>query len=386
MSFGTHRTPTLPMPPPARPTASLPEDQDEVNARLFGDEFDTIPLPNHMTAKATARVCNETNMTFIRSNIPISIHFEFDQFFERMAKNQWRATLPSQQAFRDCAGLGRAVPMGLHRPSTRVDAAKPLYRGAPATDWKKIRELDRVNAYVFRGDKRRPTDIRAANGFHPPSARTDDRYLTLIARRFVDYMKQHFSKDVDPGEVVQYIKGQGPVGKVFVEYEIWRAILGSEKLHIGRMVDDEFLRGYISTTRNILTARTFVRITSADGYKAPVYAVYALHSEGGFLLPPRAQHVHGTKGTEAEVAHPGPLPWSKVMAFRTGMSIDWDDNRTFYKSGVLFVRKGFLLADPRGYAQVVASLGSLDGMRATLQSTPSHHGSRQPVRHIHAEP
>jgi hypothetical protein len=155
--------------------------------------------------------------------------------------------------------------------------------------------------------------------------------------------------------------GQGPAGKVFVEYEIWRAILGSEKFHIGRMVADEFLRGYISTSRDVRKARSFATATSTDGYKPPIYAVYAVHSEGGFLLPPSAQHVHGTTD-EAEIAHPGSIPWSKVMAFRTGMNINWDDDRTFYKSGVIFVRKGFLQADPRGYAQVVASLGSLGAM------------------------
>jgi hypothetical protein len=49
------------------------------------------------------------------------------------------------------------------------------------------------------------------------------------------------------------------------------------------------------------------------------------------------------------------------MAFRTGMTVDFDDARTFYKSGVIFVRKGFQPADPRGFAKVVASLGPLEG-------------------------
>jgi hypothetical protein len=372
MSLGHHRTTKVPAPnpparptakapapnPPARPTVSPPENRDYVNAHVFGDEFDTIPLPNQTEAKASAPVCNATNMEFIRSTLPIPIHFEFEQFFERMAKQQWSAALPSQQAFRDRAGLGRAVPMGLHRPSTRVDASIPLHRGASATDWKKIRELDRVSAYVFRGDQRRTTDIRAANGFHPPSARTDDHYLTVIAKRFVTYMKQQFSRDVDLGEVVQYIKGQGPVGKVFVQYEIWRAVLESEKFHIGRMTADEFLRGYVSTSRDINIAAGFAKNNSAGGTKGPVYAIYALHSEGGFLLP-NTKHAHSTNPHEAEIAHPGSIPWCKVMAFRTGTTLDPDDARTFDRSGVIFVRKDFHQADPRGFAKVIASLGSL---------------------------
>jgi hypothetical protein len=330
---------------------SLPEDRDEVNARVFGNEFDTVPLPDPAQAKLIAPVCDASNMTFIRSNIPVPIRFEFEEFFERMAKYQWRAARPSAAAL-------KKVPMGLHRPATAVDRSRPLNPVKPATDWKRIRELERVNAYVFRGDKRGPTEIRAANGFHPPSSRADDRYLKLIADRFVCYMKTRFSKDVSPDEVVGYIKGQGPAGKVFVEYEIWRAVLESEKFHIARMVVDEFLKGYISTSRDVGRAAIFTTGPGRDGYMAPVYGVYALHSEGGFLLPPIAQHVHGSKG-EAEIAHPGPIPWLKVMAFRTGMTRDFDDPRTTYKSGVIFVRKGFRKADPRGCDQVIATLGKL---------------------------
>src|SRR5262249_17961947 len=156
------------------------------------------------------------------------------------------------------AGRVKNTPLGHHRPTRAVDASKPLY-GNAATDWKKIRELDRVNAYVFRGDKRRPTDIRAAGGFFPPSSRTDDAYLSVIADRFIGYIKSRFGKDVVADDVIRYIKGQGPAGKVFVEYEIWRAILDSEKFHIGRMVADEFLRGYISTSRNVRTALGFAQ-------------------------------------------------------------------------------------------------------------------------------
>lgn len=161
------------------------------------------------------------------------------------------------------------------------------------------------------------------------------------------------------GDVVQYIKGQGPKGNIFVEYEIWRAILDAEKFHIGRMVDDEFLRGYISTSRDVKVARTFLSNASHGGGKSNDGAVYALHSEGGFLLPPRAQHVHGTKGTEAEIAHPGPLPWTKVMAFRCFNPTDFNDPRTFIRSQHLFVRKGFRQADPKGFAEIVAALGAL---------------------------
>jgi hypothetical protein len=370
MGFGDHRAtaskmPPVPAPPrparpagPARPAQSLPEDRDLVNIRKYADEFDAIPLPDEATAKTWAPVCNATNMNFIRSDLPMSILLDYDLFFQRMAKHQWRGAQPTVGGACWDRRVGGA-PMGQHRPARPgADTAKPLYRGSPATDWKRIRDLDRINAYVFRGDKRDPSVIRAAGGFHPPSTRTDDRYVTVIAEKFVKYLKDNFGKDVSPDEVVRYIKGQGPAGKVFVEYEIWRAILESEKFYIGRMVADEFLRGFISTTRDARVAKKYATDDSADGYHAPTYSLYALHTAGGFLLPPRAQHAHGFIADEAEVAHPGSIPWREVMAFRTGIKLDLDDERTYFKSGVIFVRKGFQQADPRGYAKVVASLGA----------------------------
>ncbi len=348
--------PNRPVPPPPRPTASLPADGDEVNTRIFGDEFETIPLPDVEKARKAAPVCTYQNMTYIRSNIPTSaMFFRYEDFFERMAKHQWHGAQPLRLAPRQIVGSA-------HRPATAVDKSKPLY-GKAATDWDKIRDLERVNAYAFRGDKRRVTEVRAANGFHPPSSRTDDRYLPKIASRFVAYMKSRFNKDVNADDVIQYNKGQGAAGKVFVEYEIWRALLDAERFHIGRMVTNEFLRGYTSTSRSIMTALNYCNDDSdGDGYKAPSAAVYALHTEGGFLLPPRAQHVHGYRGSEAEIAHPGSIPWLKVMAFRTKVpqigNLKVDGAR--YRSNVIFVRKGFRQLDPHGCVQVVATLGSVD--------------------------
>jgi hypothetical protein len=356
MELGRQRMPKLPATPPPRPTTSLPQDRDEVNVRAFADEFDAIPLPDQMEAMARAPVCNEHNLKYIKSTLPISIHFEFEEFFQRMARNQWNAARRSPDA-------ERKLPAGMHRGLNTPDTARPLFRGAsPASGWKEIPGLKRVNAYVFRGDKRRVTDVRADGGFHPPSARTDDGYVQVISKRFAQYLKAQFGKDVDPADVAQYIRGQGPAGKVFVEYEIWRAVLDAEKFHIGRMVDSEFLRGYISTSRNPAVAKRFATSASEDGKRAPTYAVYAVHSEGGFLLPPRAQHIHGFKGDEAEIAHPGSIPWRKVMAFRTGMDMNLNDDRTFYKSSVIFVRKGFRQADLRGFGEVVAALGALPPM------------------------
>ncbi len=346
-----HRMPSLPKPPPSRPAASLPPDYDAVNIQMFGSEFDAVPLPNQAEAQARALNCSRDNMNFIRSMIPVSIQHSYAAFFTTMAQRQWRP-----------ARVNTATPQGrpafgTHRPAGAPDNSRPLY-GKHATDWDKIRDLDRVNAYVFRGDKRRVSDIRAAGGFQPPSTRTDEPYMKLIGTRFAKYMKERFNRDVDADEVYQYIRGQGKQGRDFTEYQIWRSILEGEKFHIERMVTDEFLRGFISTSRDVRVAQGFCLQTSADGQRAPTFAVYALHTEDGFLLPPRAQHVHGSNG-EAEVAHPGLLPWKNVMGFRTFIDVNFDDPRTFRKSGVIFMRKGFQAADPKGYQEVFYSLGKL---------------------------
>jgi hypothetical protein len=351
--LGSHRMPTIPARPPARPTATLPEDRDEVTARLFAAEFEAVPMPDRRQAKAQRTVCDASNMTYIKSALPISIRFEYEQFFEQMARRLWSAARPS-------AGAARLMSAGNHRQGTAPDMSRPRMPGGVATDWKKIPELARVNAYAFRGDKRRPTEIRASGGFHPPSSRTDDRYVTVTAERFVKYMKDRFGKDVDQDEVVRYIKGQGAAGKAFVEYEIWRSILDSEKMHVGRMVADEFMKGFISTTRNVDVAYSFAVDASEDGYKSPTFTVYAVHSNAGFLLPPLTQHVHGSKQNEAEIAHPGSIPWLQVMAFRSGMNYDFVDDRLIYHGKVVFVRRGFRQADPRGFSEVVTALASLE--------------------------
>ena len=228
-----------------------------------------------------------------------------------------------------------------------------------ANDWDKIPGLERVNAYVFRGDKRSPKSVRNAGGFQPPSARTDDAYVQVIADKFVDYMKKRYGQTVQQGDVVQYIKRKGPGGKVFTEYEMWRAILKGEEMNIGRMVQNEFMRGYISTSRNVQKAYSFVQQGSRDGSREPVNAVYALHSEGGFLLPNQKLHVHGTKEDECEISHPGPLPWTKVIGFRAYVYRTMGDLSTYQDGKYIFLRKEFRKADPEGAQQVLWALGSL---------------------------
>jgi hypothetical protein len=350
--------------PPPRPTMGPPPKYDEAYIHEFADEFEIVPLPDFTEARKNAKVCNSSNMEYIHSILPGPV-VTLDDFFTRMAQRQWQAATPFVNRLAGPAHVSKGfLAIGARRdlganPMT-VDNSKPRFPGGHATDWNLIPELKQVNAYVFRGDKRDPSQVKAHGGFQPPSTRTDDSMVKVIAARFVQYMKQRFNKDVNEADVIQYIKSQGTSGKTFVEYEIWRAILKGEEMHIGRMVQDEFLKGFISTSRDVKVALGFMAGDSADLKRGPNSGVYALHSGLGFLLPPAAENVHGTKATEAEIAHPGPLPWSNVMAFRTFVTVNFNDDRTFRRTNVLFFRKTFRQADPKGFEEVFWALGSLN--------------------------
>lgn len=332
----------------------------------FAAEFDAIPLPS--PAEVAGRLdCRASNMNYIRSALPMA-HMGIQDIYLQMAKRQWQGAQPTARptgAAPQFFAKGM-LPIGARRDMVpnpmMVDNSRPRMPGGIATDWNTIPELQRVNAYAFRGDKRHPRQVKSADGFHPPCTRRDAAYIPVIARRFVTYMKDRYNKVLDQQEVEQYIRGKGPAGKVFVEYELWREILKGEELHIGRMVTTEFLKGYISTSRSVTTASGFAMQSSADGKGEGIRGVYALHSEGGFLLPPRGTHVHASNN-EAEIAHPGQLSWSKVKAFRIYQIAHMGDARTyktpeFQAKRRIFVRKGFKEQDPIGAREIILALAS----------------------------
>lgn len=371
---GGHRLPPLPAPPrpgaapvrpaaPARPDISAPPNRNaELYDKLFEGEFEAFEIPDRAQATAARVQCDASNMRYIRARSDSKIDFDYRAFYERMARYGWKAaTGPSAQA--QAAGVrGTVRPVGMHRDLVAVpldrDMSRPGLGLARSTNWDLILDLKRVNAYAFRGEKRQPDVIRAAGGFQPPSMRTDSHYVAAVASNFSKYMQARFNQTIDQQQIINYIQGQGQSGRLFVEYEIWRGILRKEELHIGKMVANEFLKGFISTSRNVETAKQFFDNTSEGGWAANG-AVYAVHTEGGFLLPDLAKHVHGSKKNEAEIAHPGALPWSKVMAFRPYNLKNLSDPRTYKQPNRIYMRQGFQSADPRGFRNVFNALGSL---------------------------
>ncbi len=352
-----------PLPAPPRPGTALPSNTGAVYNQLFQGEFDALPVPNRMQATGQRLLCNSSNMEYLRCKNPVSVVYDHNQFFERMARHQWRVVTGPSAAAQAAGMRGMVRPMGGHRDQVAnpamQDQSRPRF--GLTTGWNQIPGLMRVNAYAFRGEKRRPEVIRTAGGFQPPSMRTDDHYVGVIATNFAEYMQKRFQKTVDPQQIVDYIRGQGKSGRIFMEYEIWRALLKNEEMHIGKMVANEFLKGYISTSRDVDTAKYFLDSTSEGGQRADG-AVYVVHTDGGFMLPDktRTKHAHGSKMYEAEIAHPGPLPWAKVVAFRpynvrnlaTGV-------KNVAQPDTIYMRRGFKDADLNGFHHVFNALGSL---------------------------
>jgi len=218
---------------------------------------------------------------------------------------------------------------------TNPAAPLPHLQGV-ANDWKVHEQLERINAYAFRGDTRNPNVIKAASGFTPPSSRTDAYYVENgMYPQFASYMERRFQIKIDKQTFLDaYNKTvtSDEAKRVMMSFSIWRALADAEALHAGRMVANEALKGYISTTRAVSVAKHFAK---AGGW------VYMVLVQGGFLLPAKGKHVWTQIFGEQEIAMPVPIPWSNVFAFR---QVQPQGMNKF--AGPLYYRRGFDKQNP----------------------------------------
>jgi hypothetical protein len=140
-----------------------------VNIHKYGDEFDAIPLPEQAEAETHRLDCSSTNMQYIRSNIAIP-QVPLNDFIQRMAKHQWQAPFVRRDAVpahmrAGMLAIGARRDLGTN--PMMEDHSRPKLPGGPARDWDLIPGLERVSAYVFRGGKRVPSQIKAAGSFPP---------------------------------------------------------------------------------------------------------------------------------------------------------------------------------------------------------------------------
>jgi hypothetical protein len=201
-------------------------------------------------------------------------------------------------------------------------------------------QLDRVNAYTFRGDSRTPEAVRRAGGFNPPITRTDTYYQDeYIYPAFSKYMKKRFNMDIDKpafarawNQTVAY-----PGDKMVLHnFFFWRSMVENEQYHIGKMLADETLKGFISTTRSTMVAKGFA---GNGGW------VYLTLIKGGFLVPDKGKHVWTQTYGEQEIALPAPVPWEDIFGFRQV----GPDERVFV--GPVYFRRGFAARNPTAHQQ-----------------------------------
>ena len=214
-----------------------------------------------------------------------------------------------------------------------------------AKDWQRVKDLERINAYTFRGDKREPVELMKAGGFKPPASRTDDRYLESLCQLFKSWVKSSLNVDVnwiDPRNFAQALRTTIPNDSDRIwwgEFLFWKAIVKGEKLHAGRMVANQPEKGYISTSRNVEVAKVF----SGGGW------VYVVLVEGGMVIP-EGPDPWNTHPGEQEISYPVPIPWEKIYGFRK-MNLS-----KFATGEPLYLRKGFQEKESKAFKECYAAL------------------------------
>jgi hypothetical protein len=226
-----------------------------------------------------------------------------------------------------------------------------------ANDWHLMKPLKRLSAFTFRGDGRGPADISAANGFFPPVTRTDEAYVeSVIYPQFERYMKRRFQTDITKADFRTafdaYKSGDRAGAPVVRAYFIWRALVEHEALNIPRMVVNEALKGYISTSRSVSVAYEFSM--RKNGW------VYLTRVKGGYLIPTAAEADWvGSYEREFELAHPGQLPWTEIFGFRkTRRPGDPSKAGDPKFVGPLYLRNGFRETYPAAYEKVIQAFTS----------------------------
>lgn len=216
-----------------------------------------------------------------------------------------------------------------------------------ANDWQLHKNLDRVSGYFFRGDGRAPDQIKTAGGFFPPSTRNDDAYIKgVVYEQFSSYMKRRFGKDlkttVTPDQFLAIVRRSvltDDARDTLHFYTAWRAIVEREEMHLGRMLAEEALKGYISTTRAVTVAKGFAcKRESKSGW------VYCLAVLGGFVVPQKGKTQWTSIFGEQEVAACRPIPWTGVAAARAVQ------NGKFV--GDIYIRSGFDRIDPGPFEKI----------------------------------
>lgn len=243
------------------------------------------------------------------------------EIIQKMIASTWKYTEPSANAARGnitigARGGGPASKDPYHaqvRPTaSNINTTFPN-KDAIASDWKVFEQLPRTHAVTFRGDTRPPKDVLGKQcGFHPPATRSDGYYLeNNIYNAFAWYLNERYNRPLSKDDFLKAVSAAAtsPSDKnLLIDYMMWRKICEREAVHLGRMVENECLKGYISTSRSIDTSITF-----GTGFNKKPGWVYVTVVHSAFVVPWGSTQVWGSE--EAEVAQWGSVPSDRVVGF-----------------------------------------------------------------------
>ncbi len=350
--------PATPIQPARKPPVGL----------LPGGEFHIYrPDPAAAAEEVPGGHWQGSELPFIMSNSHVPMA-PLEPSLEKLFQSIWKeANANTAAPHRVLAGQQRLAPQMTIGRQRIAPAPEPAYKKIPnlvtapkfaehaahlqgtARDWVGMLSINRVVAYCFRGDSRDHTAIKAAGGFFPPSTRNDRKYLEeTVFPHFRDYMKRRFGFDIPLSIFMHAVTNSMDVStrNLFLEYSLWRALVATEELHLGRMLANEALKGYISTSRAVTTAKAFAcDFGKRDGY------VYAVLVRGGYLVPTQAIGTWTEFFNEQEVAYPGPILWPDVVGWRQVRK-----NGMFTPGSPVFLRTDFYKKDAQAAEQVFVLL------------------------------
>jgi len=295
----------------------------------MGAEFFVYPPEGKYLKKEEPGIMDSkaTGLSFILANDSFFREQPLEAAFEGFLKHLWQkaqlnTNLPQRVGFlaqhrpaRDWVQPPHATSVTPVNP--QVPYGTPLvdeqYLRGLARDWEGMLRIKRVVAYTFRGDSRSPEDVyKKYDGFHPNSTRIDETYIYgKVFEAFKAYVKRRNFREPSLDEYKEALakKMSDPnTRRLYVEYVTWRMLLKEEEMHLGRMVADELLKGYISTSKSVTVAKGF-----AKSYKG---WVYVLRIDGGYEVPEKGKDVWTKIFGEQEIAYPGAVPWVKVQGYR----------------------------------------------------------------------
>jgi hypothetical protein len=299
-----------------------------------------------------------------------------DDIMYKMIKVSWEFSEPQGGAQRGMAGghsydpivMGtRGMPQSLAqvfqppgevyhpqvRPTAPVLDVKMPNNAAIASDWALHETIQRTNAVTFRADKRPPYEVIVNQGaFNPPVSRTDRYYLeNNIYGAFSGYMQRRYGRPI-AADKMTFLRAVDrelttPAAKeLLFEYLVWLSITKKESAHLGRMVDNECLKGWISTAKCIDNSLNFAVMGGTGGW------LYILIVHSGYVVPfsARMDTVWGTP--EAEIAQYGSVPADRIVGF------------TYFggdrgPEGPIFIRKSFRESEPKAFEFMFNALSGM---------------------------